>query len=394
MEEAPVRIPKGAVPARVGQVVPDAERPTRSAKLYADPKIRGPHLLPHDYLPVGGKGGEDLSGPYAPVPGWPKPVEAGWRLAGAAGLHVFSPDRIMVVTHFGIMREKTNPYAWGISTFAMEDSPYRMHSLNSAVEQRPEHHVVVFDRDGDVVESWTWNDHLFGKLNRVFVDPYDPDEHVWVTDSRRQKVYKFTRDGRELVLTIGEVEAGSVPENPWKGQDMAWLPNGDFYTAGLGRIDRFDKHGQLQFSVLRRGSGPGEFLDLHGLVLDRERGRVYVADRGNSRIQVLDEDLEFIEEWPNILAPYALRLTQDGYVWVGDGETQKFVKYDGDGRIVASWGQMGVAPGATLGIHWFDVDDEGTLYVAENHGDRVQKFVPRPDVDPADPRLIGPLVRY
>jgi peptidylamidoglycolate lyase len=393
MSDGFLRIPKGATQARRGEVVSDDRRPSRSASMYGNPKLRGPHLPVHDFLPVNGKGGEDISGPYAPVD-WPRPVEDGWRLAGAAALHVFSPDRIMVVTHFGLMREKTSPYVWGLATFSMEDSPYAHHCLNPEVEKKPEHHVVVFDRSGDLVESWTWNDHLFGKLNRVFVDPYDPEEHVWVTDSRQQKVFKFTRDGRELVMTIGEVEAGSTPNDPWKGQDVAWLPNGDFFTAGLGRIDRFSRDGELQYSILRRGDGPGEFQDLHGLVLDRERHRIYVADRGNSRIQVLDEDFEFIEEWPNILAPYALRLAQDGFVWVGDGETQKFLKYDLEGRLVTSWGQLGVAPGAMLGIHWFDVDDEGTLYVAENHGDRVQKLVPRVDVDPSDPRFIGPLVRY
>ena len=88
-------------------------------------------------------------------------------------------------------------------------------------------------------------------------------------------------------MQIGEVEAHSLPEHPWKAEDIAWLPNGDFYTVGLARIDRFNAAGELQASLLSPGSGPGEFADLHGLILDAERHRILVADRGNSASRCL-----------------------------------------------------------------------------------------------------------
>ena len=113
------------------------------------------------------------------------------------------------------------------------------------MEKKPEHFVMTFDRDGNLVDSWTKNDHLFGKVNRIFSDPNDPERHLWISDSKRQCIFKFTTDG-ELVMKITEVDAHSVPENPWKAEDIAWLPNGDFYTAGLGRVDRFSADGELQ----------------------------------------------------------------------------------------------------------------------------------------------------
>jgi hypothetical protein len=374
-----------------GEVVPDSIRPQKSPTLYSDPKLGSPHMMARPFLPVDGKGGEDLSGPYEPVAGWPAAIEDGWRMSGVAGVYPESPDRVIVVSHFGLVEERVTPLVWGRNVFSMEGSPYATFSTR---KKRPEHHVVIFGRDGHLVESWTWNDHLFGKLNRVFISPYDPDKHIWVTDSVKQKIYKFTNDGKRLVMTIGEVEAGSSKADPWKAQDIAWLPNEDFITAGLGRIDRFDKGGKHILSIRRRGSLAGEFLDLHGLVLDQERHRIYVSDRGNSRIQVFDEEWNFLDQWQNIMAPYTLRLSRDGHIWVGDGFTQKFLKYDLDGRLLTSWGQFGIAPGTTWGIHYFDTDDEGNLYICEDYGDRVQKYRPRADVDPADPRLIGPLVRY
>jgi len=381
-----------------GQVVPNDRRPSKSGRLYSTKGItdRGghlsPHMLPQPFLPVNGKGGEDLAGPYEVVDGWPEPIEEGWRQASPSGSYVASPDRVIVTTHFGMARERQTPLVWGRNVFQMDGSPLRTYGH---VEKRSENFVVTFDGEGRLVDSWRHHDHLFGKVNRIFCDPTDPEGHLWLTDSNRQCIYKFTADGRELVMRIGEVEAHSLPEHPWKAQDIAWLPNGDFYTVGLARVDRFNAAGELQASLLSPGTGPGQFADLHGLILDLERDRILVADRGNSRIQVFDDRWNFVEEWPNIYAPYAMRMrAADGHVWVADGFTSKFLRYDLDGAMVASWGQWGIAPGATWGAHWFDTDTDGNLYVCETYGERVQKLRPRADVAADDPRLVGQLHRY
>jgi peptidylamidoglycolate lyase len=380
-----------------GVVVPNEERPSKSNRLYANKGITdggghlSPHMLPQPFLPVNGKGGEDLAGPYEVVEGWPQQIEEGWRLAGPSGAVVFSSDEVIITSHFGTVRDRLTPLVWGRNVFQMEGSPMRTYGH---MEKKPERFVTTFDREGRLTDAWAKNDHLFGKVNRIFSDPADPERHLWISDSKRQCIFKFTRDG-DLVMRIGEVEAHSVPENPWKAEDIAWLPNGDFYTVGLARVDRFNAAGELQASRLTAGDQPGEFSDLHGIVLDAERDRILVVDRGNSRIQVFDMDWNFREEWPNIYAPYAMRMqSDDGHIWVADGFTSKFLRYDLDGHLVASWGQWGIAPGCTWGVHWFDVDEAGDLYVLEVYGERVQKFRRRADVSPHDPRLIGALHRY
>lgn len=91
------------------------------------------------------------------------------------------------------------------------------------------------------------------------------------------------------------------------GLDVAHLIPGGI-SGGGGGVSR-------PGPSLSPGSGPAEFADLHGLILDTERHRILVADRGNSRIQVFDDEWHFIEEWPNIYAPYAMRMqTADGHV--------------------------------------------------------------------------------
>ena len=48
------------------------------------------------YAPVDGKGGEEVSGPYEVVKGWPQAVTPGWTI-NAEGIYVESGDRIIAV---------------------------------------------------------------------------------------------------------------------------------------------------------------------------------------------------------------------------------------------------------------------------------------------------------
>jgi hypothetical protein len=157
---------------------------------------------------------------------------------------------------------------------------------------------------------------------------------------------------------------------------------------------RFTKDGEFVSAVGGQGRGPGQFDSVHDVQVHPETLDLYVNDRVNARIQVLDEKGRYKDEWPNIHGIYSIRLTADGrYLWAGDGFAQKFLKYDLQGRLAprATWGTFGIAPGAMWGPHGFDTDDEGSLYVAEDYSGRVQKLRVMDGADPDDPQLIGPL---
>lgn len=53
------------------------------------------------------------------------------------------------------------------------------------------------------MESWEQHNKLFVRPHRVLVSPYDPERHVWLVDDGAHAIYKFTRDGKQLVQTIG-----------------------------------------------------------------------------------------------------------------------------------------------------------------------------------------------
>jgi DNA-binding beta-propeller fold protein YncE len=91
-------------------------------------------------------------------------------------------------------------------------------------------------------------------------------------------------------------------------------------------------------------------------------------------------------------SPYFHMVTADQNLWVADGGTQRFLKYDLNGNFKYGWGGPGPQLGQFAGPHQFTVDQEGNLYVAEVFNGRVVKFKPKPGADPA--KMVGQELRY
>jgi sugar lactone lactonase YvrE len=353
--------------------------------------------------PVSGYGGINISGPYEPAEGWPKIITPGWRTGSARGVFADSPDRIVAV-YGGELPAFEQSGVWGSHVFR----DLRFTETNHP-DGRHRSEVVVYDREGNPVEVWDhWLDALheqdrldgrtpnMGHVNRIKVSRYDPERHIWLVGTRNTGIFKITNDGRDLALKIDASMVPAALHPTYYVQEVAFLPDGDLLVGHWHGVMRFSPDGEFRAAFGVPGSGRMEFDGLHDIVVHPHTGLLYINDRLNSRIVVASPDAEFIEEWPNIQGAYSLRMTADGqYLWVGNGLMHKFVKYDLTGRLVraATWGTFGIAPGAFWSPHYFDCDDEGNLYVAEDYLGRLQKFRPMADADRDDPQLVGPLVR-
>ena len=106
---------------------------------------------------------------------------------------------------------------------------------------------------------------------------------------------------------------------------------------------------------------------------------------------MFDENGKFLDAWPNVRRPYSFLLTEDQHLWVADGITQKFTKFDLTGKLLYSWGTFGAFPGGFWGVHQFHTDSDGNLYTADVHVGRPQKFSPKKGANPAN--LIGRYIR-
>jgi sugar lactone lactonase YvrE len=335
------------------------------------------------------KGGNNETGPYEVVSDWPKPVHADYTWGRTGGIWAVSPDRVFVFQSGELPRLEAPIGTGGVPVrpaASENNSPDGCPcpvSAQTGKNGRWEHILMIFDRNGDLVDSWERHNQLFVRPHSVKTDPRDPEGHIWLIEDGAHSVYKFTAAG-ELVMTLGEFRTPGNNDDPAhfnRPTDIAFLSNGDFViTDGYvnTRVIKFDRTGKYLTHWGKPGTGPGELNTPHGIAVD-DNDRIYVSDRGNQRIQVF--------EWPNIRFPLSIRMSKDQHLWVNDGLAQKFLKFDLEGHLQYSWGTFGGEPGQMWGVHQFSVDSEGNLYTAEVWGGRPQKFRPKPEANRED--LIG-----
>jgi DNA-binding beta-propeller fold protein YncE len=268
------------------------------------------------------------------------------------------------------------------------DSQDRVYVFN-----RGEHPVIVFDRDGRFVKSW--GEGLIARAHGIHIGP---DDSVYLTDDLDHTVRKFTTEGR-LLQTLGT--SGQPSDTGIDGIDyrtirrpgapfhrptnVALAADGSLYvTDGYGncRVHHFSADGQLLESWGEPGSGPGQFNLPHGIAVDRS-GRIYVADRENSRIQIFSPRGEFISQWTDVTRPMQVFIDRDDTVFVAEvgwraglfpwqqapanAPAARVSIFDRDGRLLARWGGQGepTAPGEFFAPHDIWVDRNGSIYVGE-----------------------------
>jgi streptogramin lyase len=162
--------------------------------------------------------------------------------------------------------------------------------------------VLEFEPSGKLVKS-------FGA--GMFVFPHgmhvDRDGNVWVTDAqghggKGHQVIKFSPDGKVL-LRLGKAGiAGSRNNELNQPSDVVVGPTGDVFVAdghdagSNMRIVKYKADGTFVKTWGKPGSAPGEFNVPHGLAFD-SKGRLFVADRANNRLQIFDQEGTFLEEW-------------------------------------------------------------------------------------------------
>ena len=122
------------------------------------------------------------------------------------------------------------------------------------------------------------------------------------------------------------------------------------------------------------GSGPGQFRDPCGVALDA-KGRLYVADTWNGRIQVFDKAGSYEREFSSdFFGPRGVVVDEKGIVFVADTGNSRVVRFDAEGRKEAAWGRtpgdgkLAEPQGVALG-------KDGHLYVADNGNARVAVFM-------------------
>lgn len=309
------------------------------------------------------KQGKGLDGTtkYEPVNAWPQ-FPDDFTLGNPTGIGIDTSQNIFVFQRAG----REWPIIGGMPETAI-----------------PAATILVLDRNtGKLLNSW--GDSLFIMPHGLTVDK---DDNVWVTDVGLQQVFKFSHDGR-LLMKLGEARvAGKDSMHFDKPTDVAVADDGSFYVSdgyGNSRLIKFSAEGKYLFEWGKSGSGEGEFDIPHGISLD-ESGNVYVADRGNERVQVFDSAGKFLKQWTDNsfgdLCSVAYDENSKKLFAVDDARYLQLMHLGSDVIVFDSAGVVQNRFGRSVGYEgkkcWYHdvaVDRDGNVYVGDILGNRVQKF--------------------
>ena len=243
------------------------------------------------------------------------------------------------------------------------------------VYSRSEHPMVVFDRDGNFIDSW--GDDILKDAHGIFIDA---DDNIYCTERDTHVMRKFTSEG-ELLMTLGTPDEPGAEGKPFnKPTDLALGPDGEIFISdgyGNARIHKYSPDGELIKSWGQPGTGPSEF-DLPHCVRVDPRNRLMVADRENNRIQFFTLDGEYIEEWGDLLHPDTIYIGDDDLVYIAELD-QRISIMTLEGEVISRWGSEpgSTVPGEFMACpHGIWLDSHGDIYVGEVQADaRLQKFI-------------------
>jgi DNA-binding beta-propeller fold protein YncE len=278
--------------------------------------------------------------------------------------------------------------------------------------------LLEFAADGKFLREIGRNLYAWSFAHSVKIDK---DDNIWVADKGSDMVIKFTPEGRVAMVFGRKQEASDESTAPLKHlkpplpavegmfrqvTDVAWDSSGNAYISDgyiNSRVAKVDKKGNWVTSWGEPGSEPGQFMTPHSIAVDAE-DRIYVADRGNRRIQIFDVKGKFLRQItidvpfdpdakPAIGnkptspitgnqaqapgAPWAICITPPPHqiLYSSDGYPGRIYKLTLDGKVLGVLGESGKQPKQFGWIHEMACPSENVLFVAELLNWRVQKLI-------------------
>jgi NHL repeat len=293
---------------------------------------------------------------------------------------------------------------------------------NMGIATNSKGHIFIYHRsyetrlfeygpDGNFIREIGRGNYGFAFAHSVRVDAED---NIWAVDEGTDTIVKFSPEGKVL-MTLGRRRdpVASLSDMPGSGSflgldkpyqfgretDIAFDQQGNLFVSdgyNDARVVKYDKNGRYIKSVGTRGSENLQFNTPHTIATDFQ-GNVYVGDRGNARVQVLDNNLNWKANYPNVGNPWAVCVSGGPgpknpgkqYLFVSNSwpdsapagsvdTTGEVYKMELDGTIIGKFGRAGKAAGEFATIHQMDCRDPNVIYTAEINDWRAQKIVLKP----------------
>jgi hypothetical protein len=275
--------------------------------------------------------------------------------------------------------------------------------------------LLEFGPDGSFIHEIGHNLYAWSFAHTVKVDPFG---NIWATDKGSDMVVRFNPAGRVTMLfgrkpeasdeDTGPLKHPKPPLPPQEGRfrqvtDTAFDHAGNIYISDgyiNSRIVIANKDGKWMSSFGGPGDQPGQFNTPHSIAIDDD-DHLYVADRGNRRIQVFDTSGKFLRQItidvpappdatmimgnpysvaaPSLLkpgAPWAICITPPPhqFLYAADAYPGRIYKLTLDGKVVGMLGEAGKQLKQFGWVHELACPSENEIYAAELLNWRVQKL--------------------
>lgn len=267
-----------------------------------------------------------------------------------------------VVDHWAQLPPGT---AWGVMSWVATDDHDNVYAFQ---RDEPTSKVLVFDARGRYLRTWGEGQFTYPHSLRVLRDGF-----IWTTDRQQQQILKFSPEGK-LLLSIGRrgVAGDNYSRDTFNGvSDIVMAKDGTLFASdgegGNTRVVKLSADGRFISSWGTKGSGPGELNGPHCITED-SRGRLYVCDRSNKRIQVFDQTGKFLAQMAQFGTPVSIAITRDDRMFVASPAPENRI------TVGTTAGEVIEKIEGLDSAHGIAVDRSGNIYVAESAGKAVLKF--------------------
>jgi DNA-binding beta-propeller fold protein YncE len=328
-------------------------------------------------------------------PFWPKMegnfgVKGNWLMGASGSVAVDSTnDHVFALTRPDRLRSDEN---------------YALKNPTMADCCVPAPSVLEFDSEGTFIQGWGgWGRDPWVAEHGISIDYRG---NVWIAGNNQ--VLKFTKTGK-LLLQIGRQGAIGDSNDPeilgfptkavlYPKTNELFVSDGYehrrviVFDADTGKLKRFwGAYGNKPDDTapwIRIFEGPPaqQFFAVHDITISND-GLVYVADRGNNRVQVFKVDGTFVKEAFVAREVRAPSNSVIGVLLSADDRQQFLYVLGADDHIrilnrdtlqvIGRFGRMGYYPGQFMRLHMGAVDSKGNIYTANagSDGRRIQKHV-------------------